>query len=81
MNKVNPRKEFFRLALADIRTEVERLGIQTAWTTTAVAREYRETMAIEKAMATHNIDEKAWAEQQVREHDVTSDTREPAEVS
>jgi len=48
MNKVNPRKEFFRLQLSDIRVEIERLNIQVAWTMIAEARDYRETLAVER---------------------------------
>ena len=50
MNKVNPRKEFFRVSLADIRNLVEQRNLSTNWTITADATEYRETLAIEKAM-------------------------------
>lgn len=39
VNKVNPRKEFFRLAIADIKQELEVLGVQTQWSMAAQARE------------------------------------------
>ncbi len=50
VNKVNPRKEFFRVSLADIRALVEHHGLQVTWTMAAEAAEYRETIAIEERM-------------------------------
>jgi hypothetical protein len=47
MNKVNPRKEFFRVSLEDVRAEVEKRGIEAHWTMTAEAQSYRETLRIE----------------------------------
>ncbi len=60
VNKANPRKEFFRVDLAQIRTEIERLGIDTKWTLAAAAREYRESLAIEQALANNTIDRAEW---------------------
>ncbi|MGB5069781.1 MAG: DUF4041 domain-containing protein, partial [Flavobacteriales bacterium] len=34
MNKVNPRKEFFKVTLADIKAEVESMNINAKWTMT-----------------------------------------------
>lgn len=50
MNKVNPRKEFFRVSLSDIRREVETMGLSAHWTMTADAHDYRETLRIEQEM-------------------------------
>lgn len=52
LNKVNPRKEFFRVPLKDIRAEVDILGQEypftvTHWTDTAAATQYRESLDIE----------------------------------
>jgi hypothetical protein len=47
----------------------------------AEAREYRETLAVERALETRAIDEKAWAAQQVREHDTAVAVCETAEVN
>ncbi len=52
MNKVNPRKEFFRVPLTDIKSLVESHGLQVTWTMAAEAAEYRETLAIEERMKT-----------------------------
>jgi DNA repair exonuclease SbcCD ATPase subunit len=46
VNKVNYRKEFFSIPLSEIREIIEKDNIETKWTMTAEAREYRETLAI-----------------------------------
>lgn len=48
VNKVNPRKEFFRVRLEDLRAEIERRGIQTSWTMAAACREYQESLAMQR---------------------------------
>lgn len=50
VNKVNPRKEFFRVSVAELKTCVDGLGLETTWTVTAAAAQYRETLAIERAL-------------------------------
>jgi predicted nuclease with TOPRIM domain len=65
VNKVNPRKEFFRAALATIRAEVESLGIQVSWTMLAAAEEYRESQAIEKAIKNDPSAYQAWINRQL----------------
>lgn len=50
VNKVNPRKEFFRLPLKELRLVVEEHDIDASWTMTAKAAEYRESLAIEKGL-------------------------------
>ena len=47
VNKVNPRKEFFRLTLAEIRKLVDEMGMEAKWTMAAEAAQYRETKALE----------------------------------
>lgn len=52
INKVNSRKEFFKVSLKDIREEVDRLSKDEPmtianWTETAKALEYRESLDIE----------------------------------
>jgi hypothetical protein len=69
VNKVNPRKEFFRVALQDIRQMVEGMGLQTQWTMTADAREYRETQAVERAMQSQSFEDGAWIQRQLKEQD------------
>lgn len=48
INKVNYRKEFFRLPLDRIRTFTAEKGLEATFTLAAEAREYRETLALEK---------------------------------
>jgi hypothetical protein len=65
INKVNYRKEFFRVSIAEIRTELEALGLAATWTMAAAAREYRESMAIEKAIANDPAAREAWLRRQL----------------
>jgi len=60
VNKVNSRKEFFKVTLQDIRKEIEKMNIITKWTMTASAREYRESIAIENNILTDEIKLKEW---------------------
>ncbi|MBV1777363.1 DUF4041 domain-containing protein [Burkholderiaceae bacterium DAT-1] len=50
INKVNPRKEFFRLGLADLRQAIEDRGVEASWTMSAAAQEYRESLVIEQRL-------------------------------
>jgi len=61
MNKVNYRKEFFRVDLAHIREEVTNLGVEAKWTMAAEAQEYRETLAIEAVIKDDPAKREAWA--------------------
>ena len=65
LNKVNPRKEFFRAPLSLIRQELEKLGVQTSWTMAAAAIEYRESLAIEKAIKDDQASYQAWLNRQL----------------
>jgi hypothetical protein len=52
VNKINGRKEFFRVSLADIHEEIEKLKqgddfVVKSWTDKAVATEYRDSLDIE----------------------------------
>lgn len=64
VNKVNPRKEFFRVSMSIIRAELEKLGITAKWTLTAEAKEYRETLAIEKAIRENPEKRREWLQMQ-----------------
>ncbi|ATB27401.1 hypothetical protein MEBOL_000841 [Melittangium boletus DSM 14713] len=70
VNKVNPRKEFFRLSLHDIRQEIERMGISARWTLAAECREYKETLAIERAMQDKTFREEEWMQKQLAEQPI-----------
>jgi hypothetical protein len=81
VNKVNPRKEFFRVPVEQIRHELDQLGCQTTWTMAAACAQYKETLAIERAMTDKTFAEAAWEASQVKEHDVSLlDTPAPASV-
>ena len=62
VNKVNPRKEFFRVNLTDIRKLVDSMGLSAIWTMEAVATEYRETLTIEESMKNDPIAKRRWEE-------------------
>lgn len=51
MNKVNPRKEFFTLGIAEIKKAIEDMGINAHWTMVAEAREYHESKALKHPVA------------------------------
>jgi hypothetical protein len=65
VNKVNYRKEFFRTDLAHIREEIESFGLSPKWTMAAVAREYRESLAIERAIDADPLKRDAWLKRQL----------------
>lgn len=60
MNKINHRKEFFQTTLAEIRAEVERIGMRAQWTMKAEAQEYYETLAINKSLDENSNVRDAW---------------------
>lgn len=67
VNKVNHRKEFFRVSLKAIKEEIEKLGITTGikWTMTSEAKDYRESLAIEKAIKEDPSQREAWIKRQL----------------
>lgn len=60
MNKVNPRKEFFKVGITSIREEVEAMGINAHWTMVADAMQYRETQAIERTIVEDTAVAEKW---------------------
>lgn len=50
VNKVNPKKEFFKVNIKEIKEQIQKMGIQSKWTMLAEAKEYRESLAIENEM-------------------------------
>ncbi len=65
MNKVNYRKEFFRVNITHIKEEVEKFGLTAKWTIAALAREYHESMAIEKTISADPAKREAWIQRQL----------------
>lgn len=79
MNKVNPRKEFFKVTLNDIKNEIDKLGLNPKWTMTADAKQYRETLALELAMKNDKNLQKEWLESQLAIDPVTIEENEEIE--
>ena len=79
MNKVNPRKEFFKVSLADIRREVEAMGLAAHWTMTAEAHAYRETLRIEQQIRENPAIAQEWTEHQL-EYEPTVELEEDLTV-
>jgi hypothetical protein len=63
VNKVNPRKEFFKMDLKGIRQKIEEMNIDATWTMTAAAVEYKETLSIEKSLKGDNKFAIEWKDQ------------------
>jgi hypothetical protein len=65
VNKVNPRKEFFRVPLGEIRGYLEQQGINANWTVAAAAAEYRETLELERQLAENPVTATEWLSHQL----------------
>lgn len=66
VNKVNHRKEFFRAPLAEIRSELEAIGVEVKWTMASEAADYRETLVIEKMINEDPATKEAWESRQLK---------------
>lgn len=68
LNKVNHRKEFFRVTLKEIRDEIESLNLTTGvkWTMTAEAMDYRESLVIESSFKDNPSAKDSWIRRQLR---------------
>lgn len=80
MNKVNPRKEFFKITLTDIKNEIDKMNIDAKWTMTAEARQYKESLKIEQDIATDKNKRLEWERHQLIADPVTVELDEDAEV-
>jgi hypothetical protein len=80
MNKVNPRKEFFKVALADIKDEVDRMNINAKWTMISEARHYRESLAIEEAISSDLQKQLEWEKYQLEMDSVLVEVDEEVEA-
>ena len=78
VNKVNPRKEFFRVAPAGLRKQIEEMGIEATWTVTAEAAEYRESLAIEARLRDNPAAAEDWLRHQL-DYDPASELVNEAE--
>ena len=66
VNKVNPRKEFFKVTLIDIKAAIDNMSINAKWTMTAEARHYRESLAIEEAISNDKLKQLEWEKYQLQ---------------
>lgn len=57
VNKINYRKEFFRVPLSKVKEEIDELDLKIKWTMKAEALQYRETLQLEKQEAKIEIQE------------------------
>lgn len=71
LNKINPRKEFFKLDIHDVRNYLDSMGISCKWTLSAEAKQYRETLKLEEEMKTNKQLEAEWEQYQEVEDPVT----------
>jgi hypothetical protein len=78
-NKVNHRREFFQVSLHEIREEIEKLGVTTGvhWTMAAEAKQYRESLAIEKAIKENPAEREAWIRRQRKLETLATHVSEP----
>ena len=65
VNKMNWRKEFFRVSISEIRKVIEEMGIQVNWTMAAQAAEYRATLKLEEQMAADPVWRDRWRLEQL----------------
>ena len=67
VNKVNHRREFFRVPIAEVRSILESQGIGNVhWTMAAEAREYRETLKIEEDIKSNPAVRDEWLARQIQ---------------
>ncbi|WP_337174251.1 DUF4041 domain-containing protein [Paludisphaera sp.] len=64
VNKVNRRKEFFRVSVRELKEAAEEMGLAGKWTIESAASEYRETVALERAMDSDADVRRTWLERQ-----------------
>ncbi len=90
VNKANRRKEFFRVKLRDIQAAVAEGDGEVRWTLAAEAKDYRETLAMERRMVADPAYRDRWADSQAvfESPDLAGDEdfegegeREPTEVT
>jgi hypothetical protein len=80
LNKVNPRKEFFRVGVGSVRAMIESMQLEAVWTMAAQAAEYRESQAMERTLAADAAAKAAWLRRQL-EWDPAADAQEELEVA
>jgi len=63
VNKMNKRKEFFRVGVAEIRRIVEERGFSVEWTMVSKATEYRESLVLESKFAADPNERDRWIQE------------------
>lgn len=76
LNKVNPRKEFFKIGLKEIREEVGKMELTPKWTMVAEANEYRESLAIERSISGDSEKQEQWLKHQLEATTIEEDMEE-----
>ncbi len=81
VNKINKRKEFFRVGIQEVRQVIEDLGVEATWTIEAEASQYKQTLALEQVMKSDTGIKRKWLEDQATiefqdEEEVESDLDE-----
>lgn len=66
VNKVNRRKEFFKVPIKEIKDTVDKIGVETKWTIMAEARQYKETLALEKSIRENECIRMEWENSQLK---------------
>ena len=80
VNKVNPRKEFFKVMLADVKKVVDEMKISTKWTLTAEAKHYNESLVLEEQLKTDKQKEIEWETRQLKMEAVVAKENEEVDV-
>ena len=60
-----PRKEFFKLSIEELRNQTEALGIEASWTMAAAAAEYRESLLIGQKLSENGAIAQEWLRDQL----------------
>jgi hypothetical protein len=68
-------------AVTSEREEIERLGVPATWTMTAAAKDYRESLALERELQKKTVSTEEWAERQIQEHDTAITELEKADAA
>ena len=79
VNKVNSRKEFFRINLKEIKNKVEAMNLNAKWTMIAQATEYRESIVIEENLKNAAL-KREWEETQLKQMEAIPEDVEYIEV-
>lgn len=81
VNKVNPRKEFFKVPVGEIRGYLEQQGINASWTMAAAAAEFRQTIELEKRLADNPAVAHEWLSYQMAAADEQQEEMVDAELN